>query len=151
MKYIMFDWLIDWLSRFCSGIAYSSNSTAKKFYWLWNYWCNWNSAWWKCWKFVIRCHFNAWPLTSLPAEKLSPFLNTNKRVYLCRSVSLFFAVNCICRKAYFHDNVKLDDGYFMANCNSCGEWYHKKCMNIPVKVFRDEKHHIQWKCSVCRK
>ena len=23
----------------------------------------------------------------------------------------------------------------MANCNSGGEWYHNKCMNIPLKVF----------------
>ena len=90
-------------------------------------------------------------LVCLQLQKFSPFPKTNKRVYRCRSVSLFFDVYCICREAYFHDDVKSDDGYFMANCNSCGEWYHKKCMNIPVKVFRDEKYHMQWKCSACRK
>ena len=81
-------------------------------------------------------------LVCLQLQKFSPFPKTNKRVYRCRSVSLFFDVYCICREAYFHDDVKSDDGYFMANCNSCGEWYHKKCMNIPVKVFQDEKYHM---------
>ena len=90
-------------------------------------------------------------LVCLQLQKFSQFPKANKRVYRCRSVSLFFDVYCNCREAYFHDDVKSDDGYFMANCNSCGEWYHKKCMNIPVKVFRDEKYHMQWKCSACRK
>ena len=80
-------------------------------------------------------------LVCLQLQKFSPFPKTNKRVYRCRSVSLFFDVYCICREAYFHDDVKSDDIYFMANCNNCGEWYCKKCMNIPVKVFRDEKYH----------
>ena len=61
-------------------------------------------------------------LVCLQLQILSPFPNTNKRVYRCRSVCLFFDVYCICREAYFHDNVKSDDRYFMANCNNCGEW-----------------------------
>ena len=90
-------------------------------------------------------------LVCLQLQKISPFPKTNKRVCRCRSVSLFFDVYCICRETYFHDDLKSDDGYFMANCKSCGEWYHKKCMNNPVKVFRDEKYHMQWKCCACRK
>ena len=81
-------------------------------------------------------------LVCLQLQILSPFPKTNERVYRSRSVCLFFNVYCICREAYFHDDVKSDDGYFMANCNSCGEWYHKKCMNIPVKIFQDEKYHM---------
>ena len=81
-------------------------------------------------------------LVCLQLQKFSLFPKTNKSVYRCRSVSLSFDVYCICREAYFHDDVKSDDGYIMANCKSCGEWYHKKYMNIPVKVFQDEKYHM---------
>ena len=82
-------------------------------------------------------------LVCLQLQKFSPFPKTIKRVYRCRSVSLFFDVYRIYREAYFHDDVKSDDGYFMANCKSCSKWYHRKCMNISVKVFRDEKYHMQ--------
>ena len=66
----------------------------------------------------------------LQLEKLSPFPQTNKRLYCCRSISSFFDW-----EAYFHDDVKSDDGYFMENCSGCGEWYHKKCMKVQVQVF----------------
>ena len=36
---------------------------------------------------------------------------------------------------WLHDNIKSDDGFFMVNCSGCNKWYHKKCMNIQVKVF----------------
>ena len=43
--------------------------------------------------------------------------------------------DCICREAFFHDAIKSDNGYFMASCSGCGEWYHEKCINLQVKVF----------------
>ena len=57
-------------------------------------------------------------LACLQLEKISPFPKTNKRFYRCRSISLFFYIYCTCREAYFHDNIKSDDGYFMANCST---------------------------------
>ena len=68
-------------------------------------------------------------------EKCSPFPKTNKQFYRYRSIPLFFYVYCICREAYFHDDIKSDDGYFIANHGGCGKWYHNKCMNIQVKAF----------------
>ena len=59
------------------------------------------------------------------------------------AVKKIFAISKSCREAYFHDNNKLDDGYFMANCSVCGEWNHKKCMNIQVEVLWNEKYHMQ--------
>ena len=59
-------------------------------------------------------------------EKCSPFSRTNKRFYCCRSIPLFFYIYCICREAYFHDDIKSDDGYFMANCsNTRSAWTFK--------------------------
>lgn len=70
-------------------------------------------------------------LVSLQLGKSSSFPKTNKTVYGCRSVPLFFNVYCSCRKACFHDDITSDDGYFIADCSGC-EWYHKNCMKIPV-------------------
>ena len=56
-------------------------------------------------------------LVCLLLEKFSPIPKTNKQFYCCRSIPLFFDVYCICREAYFHDYIKSDDGYFMANCS----------------------------------
>ena len=126
--------------------------SSKKTYWLRNICyclCNWNFTWWKgesssfdttlMRKLLLVC---------LQLEKFSKqkFSMTNKRFY-----SFTFYVYCIFWEAYFHDYIKSDDGYFMANHSGCGEWYHKTGMNIQVKAFWDEKYHMQWKGSVCRK
>ena len=29
----------------------------------------------------------------------------------------------------------MDDGYFMANCSGCGEWYHNKSWTFKLKIF----------------
>ena len=57
-------------------------------------------------------------LVCLQLQKFPPFAKTNKSVYRCRPVSLFSNMYRICREAYFYDDVKSDDEYFMANCNS---------------------------------
>ena len=104
------------------------------------------------WKFVFGITLMRKQLLDcLQLEKCLPYPKTNKRFYRCGSIPLFFDVSCIWREAYFHDDIKSDDGYFMANCSGCSEWYHKKSMNIQVKVFWHEKYHMLWKCSVCRK
>ena len=71
----------------------------------------------------------------LQLEKLSPFPQINKQLYCCRSIPSFFDVYCICWEAYFHDDVKSDDGYFLENCSGCGKWHLKKCMKVQVQVF----------------
>ena len=131
----------------CFIIPYFSNSTAKKFYWLRNIYYrlrNWNFPWWKGGNLsfditLIRRQL----LVCLQLEKISPFPKTNERFYRCGSIPLFFYIHCIWREAYFHDDIKSDDGYFMATCSSCGDWCHKKCMNTQLNVFWDEKYHMQ--------
>ena len=71
----------------------------------------------------------------LQLEKLSPFPQINKQLYCCRSIPSFFDVYCICWEAYFHDDVKSDDGYFLENCSGCGKWHLKKCVKVQVQVF----------------
>ena len=123
------------LSRVCSWTAYSSNSAAKKILLIVEYFVIAHAIEILHGEIVENSSFDVTLmrdhlLVCLQLQILSPFPKTNERIYRSRSVCLFFSVYCICREAYFHDDVKSDDGYFMANCNSCGEWYHKKCMNI---------------------
>ena len=40
---------------------------------------------------------------------------------------------------FFEDDPKEDKGFFMAFRLVCGEWYDKRCENIPVVIFREEK------------
>ena len=49
-------------------------------------------------------------LVCLQLEKISLFPKTNKRVFRCRSILSFFGIYCICREAYFRDDIKSDDG-----------------------------------------
>ena len=103
-------------SRTYFWTAYSSNSAAEKLYWLRNIChplCNWNFIWWKGWTFVIRCYFNASPLTSLLAVRsisqdqfILPIKDQrSKHVYRC---SYSFVSWCVffSRKAYVNGDIK---------------------------------------------
>ena len=87
----------------CLMIQYNS----KKICWLRNICyclCNWGFTWGKSWKFVMRY----WTLLVwLQLEKILPFPKTKKWVYHCKSIPLVFDAYCICREAYFHDDIIL--------------------------------------------
>ena len=44
-------------------------------------------------------------------------------------------VYCICRRTYFKEDTDDSSDNFMALCCVGYEWYHKKCMKIPMNVF----------------
>lgn len=48
-------------------------------------------------------------------------------------------IHCICR---------LPEEPPMACCDSCSTWYHQSCLQIPNKVFTDDK--IPWICGICK-
>ena len=74
-------------------------------------------------------------LGCLQLQKFPPFPKTNKSVYRCRPVSFFFNMCCICREAYFYDDVKSDDKYFMANCNSVSNGTTRSAWRFQLKFF----------------
>ena len=88
-------------------------------------------------------------LTCLQLNEFSPFPKTTKRVRKKGQRSQFFDVYCECRDVYFPNDAEEDEGLFMAMCSVCCEWFHKKCLRIPKKVFTDEKNHKLWKCKDC--
>ena len=45
---------------------------------------------------------------------------------------------CTCRRTYFQEDAEESPDNVMAPYSICQYWYHKKCMNIPLKVFRSD-------------
>ena len=84
---------------------------------------------------VMRKHL----LAQLENETMTPFPQQTKQVKRGKEVTHRFPLYCKCRVPFFEDDPKEDKGFFMAFCSVCGEWYHKRCENIPVAIFRDEK------------
>lgn len=41
-------------------------------------------------------------------------------------------------REYIFKKTEKNHGNFITSCWICKEWYHKKCMNIPLKVFFSE-------------
>ena len=46
-----------------------------------------------------------------------------------------YEVFCTCRVVFFEEDVEKESGNFMAECSTCGEWYHRKCEVTPKEVF----------------
>ena len=88
-----------------------------------------------CNQSVMRKHL----LTQLKNETITPFPQQTKRVKRGKEVAHRFSLYCKCRVPFFEDDPKEDKGFFMAFCSVCGEWYHKRCENIPVAILRDKK------------
>jgi hypothetical protein len=40
-----------------------------------------------------------------------------------------------------------EEGDTMAECDSCGVWYHRHCMDIPSEVF--DETDVHWECRRC--
>ena len=95
---------------------------------------------------VMRKHL----LAQLENEIMTPFPQQTKQVKRGKEVTHRFPLYCKCRVPFFKDDLKEDKGFFMAFCSVCGEWYHKRCENVPVAIFRDEKKAAVWKYSKCK-
>ena len=59
-------------------------------------------------------------------------------------------VFCICKIPWvWHLSKKPDLN--MAECDTCHNWYHRNCENIPPDVFDKFKGSVEWHCSDCKK
>ena len=71
---------------------------------------------------------------------------SGRRVSFSKSRLLVRNVFCICRQSFYSGECEGDSNLFMAKCSSCLEWYHRGCVNIPIKVFKEDKEHDRWTC-----
>ena len=74
-----------------------------------------------------QCQLSRFPV--LQERKCAPVKSTE-------TVELF----CTCR-------MPEERGDVMAECESCHEWYHRHCMDIPSEVFGPSD--VQWQCKAC--
>ena len=65
----------------------------------------------------------------------------------CPSKQVTIELFCSCRRPW-SNNDKRRKATRMACCDTCGEWYHQSCENIPDIVF---KKHSFWQCSSCNR
>ena len=72
----------------------------------------------------LRAHM----LKCLQQQNITRFPRTDHRVKFCKSEVHTFVVYCICRQPFLK--------MYMAECSSCSEWFHRRCMNIPVAIFQ---------------
>lgn len=56
--------------------------------------------------------------------------------------SLTIQVYCDCHLPYNPNKNR------MAECSECKQWFHKKCQQIPDKVFKFER--FKWQCKDCK-
>ena len=88
----------------------------------------------------------------LKLGKFSPYpLINGKRQKRAKEITITEDAYCTCRRAYFQEDTEESPDNFMAPCCICQDWYHKKCMNIPLKVFRSDTVAEVWMCKSCKK
>ena len=78
-------------------------------------------------------------LAHLENKTITPFPQQTKGVERGNEITNRLTLYCKCRVPFFEVDPKDDKGFFMAFCAVCGEWYHKRCENIPVVIFHDKK------------
>ena len=85
----------------------------------------------------------------LKSKKFSPFpeYKNNKRVKRARAVTIKQDVHFVCCRTYFKKDTNDSTDKFMASCCVCYEWYYKKCMKIPMNVFRSDSIAKLWRCK----
>ena len=94
---------------------------------------------------MMRSHL----LSCLQNKKIVPFpqLSEKRRgVKRCKETITMEEIFCICRMPFSQNDIENDPGMFMAMCCSCEEWYHKKCLKIPSKIFKSNIEANGWKC-----
>lgn len=70
----------------------------------------------------------------LKEKHLERFPILTKRIRSkCSSRLMFIDVYCVCRDIFIESEVETKTGRFMAMYSVCDEWYHRECLNIPVK------------------
>lgn len=90
---------------------------------------------------LMRCHleqcFNIGTISRFPGTSNRTY---KKKVAMESVVDVF----CVCR----YPDVDITDRFGgMASCDSCGEWFHQLCLDIPNHIFKKSP---QWLCSKCQ-
>ena len=93
----------------------------------------------------MRAHF----LQCLEQGLFEPFSEkqTNVDTFFSPESVIIMEILCRCRMPCVWYHTK-NPALSMADCDTCHQWYHRKCENIPSKVF-DKNKFVEWHCSDC--
>ena len=86
----------------------------------------------------------------LQQDSFTLFRRASAKACKTRSFTYNLDFYCTCRDVYFEDDIEKDEGYFMAQCCSCYDWFHRKRLLIPDEIFLDEQKHEPWYCVGCK-
>ena len=91
----------------------------------------------------IRKHFDVGKmrlhlLKCFKEEEFTLFPRSHKHTKLSKGHIIYVDIYCICRSPFYEEDSKRDENLFMAECVKCGEWYQKRCLEIPSRVFTNE-------------
>lgn len=83
------------------------------------------------WSHLLKCFIS---------EKMTPFPSRSKKSMSGERLAGFYPVDifCVCRQP---------ERLPMVCCDTCCEWYHSNCAQIPEEVFLDGK--MTWCCDRC--
>jgi len=88
-------------------------------------------------------------LLCLKDGEFKPFPKTTQRCKRSKGTYRDHPVYCLCKDVFFDSDTEGKPQNFMAQCSECNEWFHRKCENIPKKVFTSKSNHAEWKCKIC--
>ena len=86
----------------------------------------------------------------LQQDSFTLFPRASAEACKTRSFTYNLDVYCTCRDVYFEEDIEMDEGYFMAQCCSCDDWFHRKCLLTQHEIFLDEQIHESWHCVACK-
>ena len=69
------------------------------------------------------------------------FPRASAEAYKTRRFTYILDFYYTCRNVYFEEDIEKDRGYFMVQCCSCDDWFHRKGLLIPHEIFLDEQKH----------
>ena len=77
-------------------------------------------------------------LKCLEEEEFTLFPRSHKHTKLSKRHIIYVDIYCICRSPFYEEDSERDEHFFMVECVKCGEWYHKRCLEFPSRVFTNE-------------
>ena len=96
-------------------------------------------------QYVLRKHLQ----TCLENKSFSSFPSSQAIQDLNRKKQFEFNVYCHCRMPFFKSSL-VDSKNSMAECDSCKQWYHRGCVQIPASLFDPQLSlYGLWKCPSC--
>ena len=76
-------------------------------------------------------------LKCLEEEEFTLFPRSHKHTKLSKGHIIYVDIYCICRSPFYEEDSERDENLFMAECVKYGDRYHKICLGIPSRVFKN--------------